>query len=36
MKLIETIKKYAQTQPDTLAFVNEEEKTDIRRALVTI
>lgn len=26
MKLIETIKKYAQTQPDTLAFVNEEEK----------
>lgn len=26
MKLIETIKEYAQTQPDTLAFVNEEEK----------
>ncbi|KAA6451144.1 D-alanine--poly(phosphoribitol) ligase subunit DltA [Bacillus swezeyi] len=26
MKLIETIQTYAQTQPDTLAFVNEEEK----------
>ncbi|MCZ0068260.1 D-alanine--poly(phosphoribitol) ligase subunit DltA [Bacillus sonorensis] len=30
MKLIETIKNYAQTQPDTLAFVNEDKSLTYR------